>query len=163
MKKESIETIGDRIKKSRLDKGMSNAELSKAINKHHSLISSYENGKRNPSLSNLLLIANCLDVDPMWLKYGFSFINKHVSDGIYTEAFFKNAFELEEAKNSKLSDDEKIDSMLKILESTIDKLKKKKDYASISAIFQFANILLNENPGIEIAKLLLIDKQQNRK
>lgn len=163
MEKDGIGTLGKRLKKSRLAKGYTTTRLGDETGIVHSAISNYEKDIREPSLDIIFKLSKALDVDPMWLKYGFSVFTKKVNKGIYIESYFKNFFELDEAKNSSVSDKTKVDIMQHNINSIIDKLEKKKDYASISAIYQLSNQLLNSRPELDFAKLCLIDKQNKNK
>ncbi len=56
------ESIGKRIKRYRMDKGLSQEELSELVLANHQHISNIETGRRFPSLELLVSIANALEV-----------------------------------------------------------------------------------------------------
>ena len=52
----------ERLKELRIDKGVGQIELAKAINVSKGIISLWENGLREPKLSNLIALAKFFDV-----------------------------------------------------------------------------------------------------
>ncbi|MBC2856401.1 MAG: cupin domain-containing protein [Cetobacterium sp.] len=60
-------SIGERIKKSRNEKGLSLRELATRVELSASFLSQIEQGKASPSIENLKKIANCLDVRVSYL------------------------------------------------------------------------------------------------
>jgi len=54
--------LGDRIRKLRLEKRLSQENLAFESNMHRTYLSSIERGERNPSLKNIEAIANALGV-----------------------------------------------------------------------------------------------------
>ncbi len=61
--------IGDRIKKIRLEKGMTQQELAKRTGINDANIRKYESGRQNPKLETLERIAVALEVEPLKLVY----------------------------------------------------------------------------------------------
>ncbi len=64
-----VETFGERLRKTRLQRGLSQAQLAHACGLSQSAISSYENGSRQ-SPKKLLNLAQTLQVDIYWLSRG---------------------------------------------------------------------------------------------
>lgn len=62
-------TCGDRIKVSRQQLGLTQAELAKSCGLAQSAIGNLESGIRK-SPKHILIIAKALNVDAMWLQYG---------------------------------------------------------------------------------------------
>lgn len=62
-----MKQIGERIKKSRNDKGLSLRELATKVELSASFLSQIEQGKASPSIENLKKIANSLDVKVSYL------------------------------------------------------------------------------------------------
>jgi len=63
MEKKSINaTLGNNLKKIRIKKGMSQGDISRSLNMDRAYLSGIENGKRNPTLSNIEKIAKALGV-----------------------------------------------------------------------------------------------------
>ena len=60
-------TIGEKLKKSRNDKGMSLRELATKVDLSASFLSQIEQGKASPSIENLKKIAHTLDVRVAYL------------------------------------------------------------------------------------------------
>lgn len=60
--KELLLSIGQRIKKIRLDKGMSQIALAALINYEKSNMSRLESGTGNPTVTTLFRVANALEV-----------------------------------------------------------------------------------------------------
>lgn len=58
---------GDRLKKLRIEKGLSQQELANMIGASKSLISCYESGKRNPSLENIISFIEIFGVSSDYL------------------------------------------------------------------------------------------------
>lgn len=56
-------SIGEKIKKARQDEGLTQAELSKLVNRSVNTISRWETNKRIPDIEELKLLADVLDVD----------------------------------------------------------------------------------------------------
>lgn len=52
----------ERLKELRIEKGLGQVELSEAINVSKGIISLWENGLREPKLSNLIIMAQYFDV-----------------------------------------------------------------------------------------------------
>lgn len=64
-------TIYDRIKARRIQLGLSQTDLAKKLGyKHKSSIAYIERGKNDLSQSKIVLIADALDVSPLWLLDG---------------------------------------------------------------------------------------------
>ena len=63
-------TIGERIKKIRLEKGMTQKEVAEKCGLFDSAIRRYESGRQNPKIETVEKIANALGVNPMLLVYG---------------------------------------------------------------------------------------------
>lgn len=57
----------ERLKELRIEKGVGQIELSKAINVSKGIISLWENGLREPKLSNLIALAQFFDVSMDYL------------------------------------------------------------------------------------------------
>ena len=55
--------FGQRIKELRLAKGLSQEELAFRAGIHRTYLGGIERGERNPSLKNIVVIAQALDVD----------------------------------------------------------------------------------------------------
>ena len=55
-------TFEDRLKELRTEKGVGQIELAKAINVSNGIISLWENGLREPKLSNLIALAKYFEV-----------------------------------------------------------------------------------------------------
>lgn len=64
-----MKTLQERLRHARISKGMSQAELGKAIDKSQSAIAALESG-RNKESTNIVSLAKVLDVDPLWLETG---------------------------------------------------------------------------------------------
>jgi transcriptional regulator with XRE-family HTH domain len=62
--------LGKRINEQRLKSGLTLEQLASSVGLKKASISQLENGKNFPSLENLILIANRLDVDTGWLLQG---------------------------------------------------------------------------------------------
>ena len=52
----------EKLKELRIEQGVGQVELAKAINVSNGIISLWENGLREPKLSNLIALANFFDV-----------------------------------------------------------------------------------------------------
>ena len=66
-----METIGNRIKQARLEKGMTQQELADACGyEHRSTISKIERDAHDTTLPTIEKIAKALDVDPDYLVFG---------------------------------------------------------------------------------------------
>ncbi|WP_367418662.1 XRE family transcriptional regulator [Snodgrassella alvi] len=62
-------SLRERLKKARLEKGISQKELAARIGRNQSAIGALESG-RNKESTNIATIARVLDVDPVWLETG---------------------------------------------------------------------------------------------
>ncbi len=62
----NIVVIGERIRRLRIDKGLTQKELGKILNMNKTTISHYEKGERCPSIETLILISDYFNVD---IKY----------------------------------------------------------------------------------------------
>lgn len=63
-------TFAERLKKTRLDKGISQTDLGKAVGIHYTQIGRYENKGSQPSAEVLSKIADALDTSTDFLMYG---------------------------------------------------------------------------------------------
>lgn len=85
-----IKQIGSKIREYRKRKRYSQKDIAKLLNVSKAYISSFENGRRNPSIKTLERILNVLDVDI------FDFFNKDLKDEYkysnYHEYFIKKIF-----------------------------------------------------------------------
>ena len=59
--------LGKNFKRIRIQKGMSQGDIYRSIGMDRAYLSSLENGKRNPTLSNIKKIAEALGVEPFEL------------------------------------------------------------------------------------------------
>lgn len=57
------ETTGDKIRKIRLEKGLTQKQLAEKCNMYESQIRKYETGKANPKLETMTRVATALEVD----------------------------------------------------------------------------------------------------
>lgn len=64
--------LGERIKKARKEKKLSQAQLGSELGVSGSMIGQYENNLRNPKLETVQRIAAALDVDVNWLMNGYT-------------------------------------------------------------------------------------------
>ena len=64
--------IGERMKKLRTRKGLSQSQLAKELDISDNSIGMYETGQREPGLEVLEKIANCFDVSMDYLVLGYS-------------------------------------------------------------------------------------------
>lgn len=56
--------VGHNIRRLRLEKGLSQAQLAKQAGINRAYLSTVENGKRNISIDNIVAIANAMALDP---------------------------------------------------------------------------------------------------
>ena len=59
-------TVGEKIKKRRIEMKMTTSELGAKIGVQSSAISKYEKGRVDPKSSTLQLLAEALEVSPVW-------------------------------------------------------------------------------------------------
>lgn len=67
------ERTGEKIKRIRLEKGLTQKELAKLSNMYESQIRKYENGQANPKIETLQKIATAMDIPVSLLKSDFDF------------------------------------------------------------------------------------------
>lgn len=60
-------SLGDNIKKARINKGMTQKQLSEKLNVAYNSISNWENSVSKPDPDTILLLCNILDVDANYL------------------------------------------------------------------------------------------------
>lgn len=60
----SLKTFGSAIRKLRMQKGLSQEQLSELCNLHRTYVGGIERGERNVSLINILQIAKALEIHP---------------------------------------------------------------------------------------------------
>lgn len=63
-------TVGERIKKIRLEKGLTQKQLAEKCGIDSANLRKYESGRQNPKIETVEKIANALGVNPMLLVYG---------------------------------------------------------------------------------------------
>lgn len=68
----ALSELGNRVRRSRLERGLSQMALAEAIDLHFSFVSEVERGIRNISMSSLLRLAEGLSVDPGTLVQGLT-------------------------------------------------------------------------------------------
>lgn len=61
--------IGNRIRRARQDKGLTQNELAEAMGTSMAVISRYESGKRVPSAKTIVAVASALDISPLSLAF----------------------------------------------------------------------------------------------
>lgn len=61
--------IGNRIRRARQDKGLTQSELAEAMGTSMAVISRYESGKRVPSAKTIVAVASALDIPPLSLTF----------------------------------------------------------------------------------------------
>ena len=109
------ETFGQRLKRVRTEKGISQLKLSKLANIHNTHISRYEKGTARPNADTLMRLANALDVAPTYLLEGST--DDVAKDRLSDRELLKRFQELE-----KLSEDDK-DRAIDFLDGFIMKRK----------------------------------------
>ncbi len=63
MRKRAVnKVLGQRIKELRLEKGLTQKEVAERLKVTHAAIGNYENGKREPQIDDLILLADFFDV-----------------------------------------------------------------------------------------------------
>ena len=65
--KTMLQEFGERLLKSRTERGYSQRELSDLAGLSCAMITKYEKGNTDPGATNLIKIARVLNVDPAWL------------------------------------------------------------------------------------------------
>lgn len=84
--------LNERLKKARLEKGISQKELATRIGRSQSAIAALESG-RNKESTNIATIAQVLGVDPVWLETGNEQMkNAYKSDEIIYENQARNGY-----------------------------------------------------------------------
>lgn len=84
----TIPEFGTRLKKALSDKRISQRELSRRINVSYSLIGSYINDKKYPSLETLILICRTLKITPDYLLEFSEYPNtKSLYDDAYENGY----------------------------------------------------------------------------
>lgn len=84
--------LNERLKKARLEKGISQKELATRIGRAQSAIAALESG-RNKESTNIATIAQVLGVDPVWLETGNGQIkNVYKSDEMIYENQARNGY-----------------------------------------------------------------------
>ena len=66
----TLKNIGARVKKARLQRGLTQSELAKAVGKSKQLVSAWEAGRAEILATTLALVGKSLSVDVSWLLYG---------------------------------------------------------------------------------------------
>ena len=111
-------TIGEKLKKSRNDKGMSLRELATKVELSASFLSQIEQGKASPSIENLKKIAHTLDVRVAYL------IEDEEDDIRNIEHIKKENVRYIESLDSNIKIFKGMNTTLKNMESKIDVLLK---------------------------------------
>lgn len=94
---------GERLKSLRIEKKLSQQELADMIGASKSLICCYENGKRNPSLENIISFIQIFGVDADYLLGSDSLVKITSSDKIKFAPITKEEIEfINEIKSDKL-------------------------------------------------------------
>ena len=97
--------VGTRLKKARIDKKMTQAQLAEAVDLSDNYISSIERGKAIPSLETFIMICNALDVTADMM----------LTDSVYrTNEYLKESIAVKLARCSKRN--------MRIIERFIDLL-----------------------------------------
>lgn len=87
-----MNSLKDRLKKARLEKGISQKELATRIGRAQSAIAALESG-RNKESTNIATIAQVLGVDPVWLETGNGQMkNVYKSDEMIYENQARNGY-----------------------------------------------------------------------
>lgn len=81
------ESFGDKLRKTREDKGLSQAELAEKAGLQPSAISHFESGRRSPSLDNLRRLADALSVA---IDYLLGRQSDPIAAGPVAERLFQN-------------------------------------------------------------------------
>lgn len=143
-----MNTVGERIKEARQEKGLSQEELARIIGSTKSAISRYESGKRKPNLEQLKDIARALNADIVYLISGQT--SAEVERGILiqaeAEAKYHAKVRFTEAEiwktrvneigkyMAKLSDEGQIEAVKRVKELTqLDEYRQKPEPSPLSA------------------------------
>ncbi len=123
----SADTVGDRIKKARVARNVTQTELSKRVGTVYQRIHEWEASWKNPSDNYLDKIAAALDISAEWLKTGLLskepycvYKKFYCSDeeSVTEEQFEKYKDNLEKAINSLVSaDEEGLDEIIKMIKT----------------------------------------------
>ncbi len=62
--------IGERVRQSRIQRGLSQEALGEVAGMYQSTIARIERGLRNPRMKTIQRLATALDVSPIWLMIG---------------------------------------------------------------------------------------------
>lgn len=66
----SLKALGERVKKARLDRGLTQKQLAQAVGRSKQLVCAWEQGRAEILATSLALIGKSLSVDVTWLLYG---------------------------------------------------------------------------------------------
>lgn len=69
--------IGNRIRRARQDKGLTQNELAEAMGTSMAVISRYESGRRVPSAKTIVAVASALDISPLSLAFVAPKLREH--------------------------------------------------------------------------------------
>lgn len=72
-----MKSIGERIKKARLDNGFSQVELAEAANVSQPTVANWETGSHAPRQPALVKLAKILNTSPQWILGGEEYTNGH--------------------------------------------------------------------------------------
>lgn len=102
--------LGELIAELRMDKGLSQKELGKLVNKSDSAICNYEKGVHVPDIETISKIADCFDVSIDYLlkrtkfKYSINYLNNHLSSDFTLGDLLNTTIKLDSANRKRLVD-----------------------------------------------------------
>lgn len=154
MEKDYKKNFADNLKKYRVKRGYSQSELADLIGIDRSTISNYENGKREPTMSNLFKFAEVLKVDYLKL-IGFGSENFYQSD-IYdqTSQLFKSVY------LQHVNEEEETIKRINLLNKLLEKL----NYRAITILCEIAISFSHNNNYLKKTFLELLstnDKEES--
>lgn len=129
-------SFSERLVFAREKANMSRSELSKLINKHHSIVGKYETGDRTPTDGNIFILAEALNVNPFWLKYGVPYYTGKLSNCSIYEFCTDKTTSLD---NKKLSVN---------IKHNVDLALSKNDANSLNALYTLSELLIDNNGDI---------------
>ena len=116
--------FGQRLKKARNTRGLSQRELSELSGLSNAVITKYEKGQNDPGATNLIKIARILNVDPAWLMAW----NPEPASPNYVASTLQAEFEkYGVVKQGEQIDRELLDAAMPAAKAIADSLRKLRD------------------------------------
>lgn len=125
-------TLGTRLKTSRLDAGYTQEGLGEAVGVTYEAVGQWERGKTAPSYGRLQTVSKALGVDPCWLAFGLGQSDNTLLDVPLMETILETVIAVLRSKKRQISPKKQAKLVTYLYQHEIQKTDKNIDKSNIA-------------------------------